>query len=388
MIKQTVALILALLAFPLIADDEPRLCPACGREATQTASYCSSCGEALKSPPSVSTANLPKESDKSTTALTPLEALAWNAIKEDVAAARTSKPALAIHHYRNALALLPLLRPETIPQNTRQSIQSAQSDALARIRQTTISCSTCRGSGRQTLSKNDARMSNPKSTLFKDVSEPSRQTTAPCPDCHGSGRKHARLPLSIALAAVSSMQVSYAQAQTLAKRTKICRTWVPFDLASLLDLHQKATIGRAIPAICPHCNGAASGVCSKCQGSGQGVCRASGCQDGFLVERKASRKRQHLKIGEMEQARPRCPACKGSGKVSCFACSGQGQIPCRRCKATGTTAPCRKCAGASGILTCSRCRGSGVYKDKVCSECEGRKEVLCPACQGGGCQPQ
>lgn len=109
---------------------------------------------------------------------------------------------------------------------------------------------------------------------------------------------------------------------------------------------------------CDRCDGSGKEQCGKCDGSGEVKCSECGG------------------VGEKW-----CSACRGGGKIGIFEPSGLNDKKphCHRCGGTGKET-CKKCHG-SQVETCKKCHGSG---EVTCDKCGGKGEIKCDECGGRG----
>ena len=114
----------------------------------------------------------------------------------------------------------------------------------------------------------------------------------------------------------------------------------------------------------------------------------------------ASEKKEEEAIKNQNKPKPRCSACRGTGR--CPVCAGKVVEDCRTCHGTGRVGAghehitygadityYHKASGFGG--TCPVCGGSGtrregiLQKAVVCKHCKG--EGTCSRCKGTGLEP-
>lgn len=139
---------------------------------------------------------------------------------------------------------------------------------------------------------------------------------------------------------------------------------------------------KCIDGHCTLCGGV--GVCQVCLGDRRCVlCKGVG------VKRSACTKCL-------------CPECHGTG--FCTKCLSRKSFACTKCDGRGylvetETSPCKKCEGAGKVTggikndilrVCSACNGKGQFETRKrvdCPECQGKRILPCPTCNGSGLCP-
>ncbi len=140
----------------------------------------------------------------------------------------------------------------------------------------------------------------------------------------------------------------------------------------------------AVAALCPDCAGAGTQPCAVCQGKGrvpgerscaeckgrgarecqncfgklEARCKASGCDNGYV------------EVQEWEDTNGIFRQ-KVMKRIPCQACKGRGMVRC--------TVPHLD----DGLVKCKSCQGTGSkHGAENCAECQGKRTVRCPACNG------
>lgn len=329
----------ALLAAPAAFSEDLAICPECGRESDLAASFCSSCGAALRAGQGTAAQDATSPGDAAAASGTAAAAA-------DGAQLRRSEP--------EAVSAAKAAARDVAEARRRGSAGDvAAAFALFRNAQALLAS----GAG-PALSANAAR-------TLADEAEAARLEF--CGKFPASRRQ-------AAAAAGMRAAETYFRGEG---RVRLGGAWVPSGWVTSLPPPSLAAIRLSVPPFCAACSGAGFIPCRTCAGTGSVPCKAKGCVGG-RVERKPV---NSLTPKSDFSIREKCPVCGGTARVACGTCAGRGRDPCRKCGGTGDAPVCKGCAG-TGLQDCRQCLKKGI--DPECPLCAGTGKVLCGKCGGDG----
>lgn len=372
------------------------ICGACGYENSDTARFCSHCGEKLvvhagsgkkarkqarrtvaaSEDASVSDnrgSGVAKKAEGS--GLISMDELRREMLLADQYASQ-HKYDLAVLFARNALAFNILAGDDS--ENARYKaimthLQRYQ-DAAATARNR---CPDCNGSGVAVL------QAHSMSTSAFGVKTAGMR----CKRCGGTGFIRGGLTINERKHSIGIAVEEYRTIQQSRKMVPLGQVWVPENISEELDVRSRVALKRAVAPVCSDCLGLGRTECKECHGRGVVRCRAKGCVDGYVEDRDTRERRRigsgRMRISNKTSGRHKCSVCHGTGLVQCEKCSGKGSFICKHCNGSGHAPLCGKCDG-TGIVKCRRCRGTGQYRGKTCPYCHGEGIAECSSCGGTG----
>lgn len=341
------------------------ICPACGYENPDSAATCSHCAATL--PPVARTpdpAAAPADAAKD-------KYLDPDVVRNEVRLGRDlfekGEPLVALHCFRNAMALDTLTDPKTGTSGG-EPVAEWIAKCERGIKFSTGTCPMCNGTGK-------GRM---KIVSLKGEESSIEVPGRSCERCTGTGKVDRRGNVDESKGRVAAAARSYATQQQGRKYVAVGGAWIPVELEAGLTARQTSLLKRAVPPACPDCLGIGLANCAKCKGAGELKCSNTKCVNGVVTVEKLT----GLSKAKMTQSE-KCKVCGGDGMMECPDCAGNGAVPCKTCGGTGERKSCDACGG-KGLLACKVCLGTGQAKGVVCAACRGEGDTLCNACKGDG----
>ena len=299
-------------------DEEVRVCPSCGVEASgPEAAFCASCGAPLGGPSApAAAAEAPEpEPPAGSSASQDAGILAGAAgavaavAAADAAAARNSRdPAVRFAACRDTLRAAAFF-PGTVQESVAAALASAKAEALAALSAPQRErCPECGGSGvsaaakkaetpKKSGSSRPARRIEDSAVGFSD-----KAAGPPCGFCGGAGALPRVRDRAAVLDSLRLGAAAFAREAEAKGRAEASGVWWPQGFAAAMRSPEAAGTVRAL-------RGAAPEDCGTCAGLGTVRCQA--CKGWGRTRGKS---------GGAE----RCRGCSGRGFAACRACGGMG----------------------------------------------------------------
>lgn len=349
------------------------VCKACGREAKPGDTACAHCSAPLPAPKAA--AEVPKPAPAADGRAEAAARLARGVVESSLRQAReleARQPAVALSYYQNALALVRLLDPASLPAGASDAILSGNARVMRVLVQGQVPCRTCKGSGKYQMDLGRVMQKGGGVVAVDGVA---------CPSCKGTGSFAGYRDIAKAKMEILQGRQEFERRQMAGGDVRVGRTLVPSELDKVLDAKSRALVMTGMPAPCVSCQLTGRQKCATCKGSGWVACTYSGCQNGVVEEKRNSSARVSKRLNDEESKK--CPKCGGLAEVPCSLCKGVGNVACTKCDGSGLAARCSRCTG-TGLMTCGKCKGTGELKGGPCPECNGEKVSLCTTCRGEG----